>query len=88
VPNLTVMSAVSAETFEPFVKVEWKGPRVGQLSPAEARIQAAAFLEAAEAAEQDASFYRFLVGNLELGREQASLMVLNLRAWREQERKQ
>lgn len=59
--EIHIESGVSMFTYEGFISVRATGKNgqafYGQLSPAEARTHGLAFLEAAEAAEQDAAVF-------------------------------
>lgn len=54
---IEVGSGVSLFTHEPFCTIIVDGRQAGQMSPAEVRAMALAWLEAAEAAESDALVY-------------------------------
>ena len=86
--HIEMTSGVSLFTGEPYVQIvatiDGKPAGHGQLSPAEVRAHAMAYLEAAEAAEQDANFYKLMKEKLELDDAVIGHLLSDLRAMREQ----
>lgn len=75
-------SLLSAKTKEPLVSIHWKDV-VCQLSPAEARAFALSVLGAAEAAEQDAFLFSWVLDKIGCD-DAAGIMVLRqFREWRD-----
>lgn len=80
---LEMSSGVSARTGEGFVHLVW-GDQRGQLTPTEAREHARRIAEAAEAAEYDAIFVRWLLEDRVVDRiEQAVPLLIKFRRYRE-----
>lgn len=77
-----VESGVSAKTREGFVHYHW-GELSCQFSPGEARRHALNLLAAAEAAESDAAFVRFMQENLGQSVESTVVVLRDWRAFRE-----
>lgn len=79
---LEVESSVTREG-KPFLIVSW-GEQRGQFSPEEGRHQAQIFLEASEAAEQDAFLVTLMREKLELNDLQIAQMLREFRKFREE----
>ena len=79
---LEVESSVTREG-KPFLIVSW-GEQRGQVSPEEARHQAQVFLEAAEAAEQDAFLVSFMRETLGMTDIQIANLLRTFREFREE----
>lgn len=86
--HVEVESGVSADTGKPFCTIRATAEAgtvlVGQLAPAEVRGMALQFLEAAEAAEQDAHVFAELVEVVGLDEEQAARFIAHLRSRRDE----
>ena len=80
-PPLWHQSGINAKG-EPFVQLLLGMKIIGQMTPAEARDHAAAMLEAAEAAEQDAFMFDWVVNKVGSGPEQAAGLLQDFRAFR------
>ena len=85
--DIEMTSGVSMFTGEPFVQIvvtiDGKPAGRGQLSPAETRAHAMAYLEVAEAADQDANFYKLMKEKLELDDKVIGHLLSDLRAMRD-----
>lgn len=86
-PRGFILSVESAVTLagKPFVIVRC-GDATGQLSPEECRYQAQVFLEAAEAAEQDAFLVSWVRETGGDDPESIAALIKNFRAFREERR--
>lgn len=67
---------------EPFVQLLRGGKVIGQMSPEQARDHAHAILEAAEAAEQDAFIYDWVLNKVGGGPAQAGGLLVDFRKYR------
>ena len=80
--GIAITSGVSVFTGDGFVTLKW-GIESGQLTPDEARLHALLILGAAEAAEHDAVFYRWLKERIGMPDEAAAVALVELRDMRE-----
>jgi hypothetical protein len=67
---------------EPFVQLLLGEKIIGQMDPEQARDHARAILEAAEAAEQDAFLWSWVIEKVGAGPEQAAGMIVDFRKFR------
>jgi len=79
--TLTLQSGVNPKR-EPFVQLVANGEIVCQMRPAEARAFARTLLEAAEATEQDAFIYDWVINHVAAGEAQAIGLIVDFRRYR------
>lgn len=84
--GIDIVSGVSLFTGEPYVQMKW-GEQDGQLTPDECRAHAAGLIEAAEAAEFDAIFWKWSKERLAATDERAGQILQDFRRYRERARR-